>query len=322
MPGTAQPQVTASTSARPQPVADGGAPRLRRRGRRRGPRQVFAAYVMLLPFLLLLLVAGVLPAGYALLTAFRDSAGGFAGLGNFATIVTDFRFTAAFRHVIFTMAVFLPAIVIFAVGLALLCQASGERLSKFMRFAFYIPGALAGMANFMLWLYILDPTVSPVRGLWQALHLGTLAEVAAPGHLPPILTAMMLFQAMGSWLLIIYGGLNGVPAEVLEAARIDGASAWGRAIHIQIPLIRPWIGYLALMNVAYVFQLFLEPALLARATNGTISPDWSPNQLSYTYAFTVLNQHAAAAMSVILLAITMAIGLVIVTRTNLFGDDA
>lgn len=288
-------------------------PRLRR-------YEVGSAYLLLLPFLALLLVAGVLPAGYAIAMAFRNSAGGFAGLDNFATITSDFRFRDAFQHVLVTMGVFLPVIVVCAVGLALLCHASGPRLSTGMRFAFYIPGALAGMANFMLWLYVLDPTVSPVRGLWSSLGLGTLAEVAAPGHLPPILTAMLLFQALGSWLLIVYGGLNGISEEILEAARLDGASAWRRAIHIQIPLIRPWIGYLALMNVAYVFQLFLEPALLARATNGTISPDWSPNQLSFTYAFTVLDQNAAAAMSVILLLVTMCIGLVIVTRTNLFGD--
>lgn len=291
--------------------------------RRRGggvKRQAGSAYLLLLPFLVLLVVAGVLPAGYAVYTAFTDPAGGFAGLDNFTRIAGDFRFTQSFVHVGLTMAVFLPVIVVAAVGLALLCHASSERLSRTMRFAFYIPGALAGMANFMLWLYILDPTVSPLRDLWRGMGLDTLAMVAQPGNLPPILTAMMLFQGLGSWLLIVYGGLNGIPPEVIEAAKIDGAGPWRRAISVQIPLIRPWIGYLALMNVAYVFQLFLEPALLARATNGTISPDWSPNQLSYTYAFTILDQHAAAAMSLILLVITLGIGLLIVTRTNLFGD--
>jgi multiple sugar transport system permease protein len=58
---------------------------------------------------------------------------------------------------------------------------------------------------------------------------------------------------------------------------------------------------------------------MSQATHGLISPQWSPNQLSYTYAYQIMNIHAAAAMSVLLLLISLGLGLLIVSRSGLFA---
>ncbi len=279
------------------------------------------AAVLLGPYGILLALAGIIPTGYALLASVRDAEGAFTGIENYRNIMSDFRFGQTFVHVAVTVVVFVPTIVVAAVALAILVHASGRWLSGATRFLLYVPGAFAGIANFVLWLFILDPTVSPVRSLWAALGFGTLAEVSQESHLPLVLTSILLFQGIGSWMLIVYGALNAIPEEITEAAQIDGAGALRRAWHITIPMIRPWIGYTALLNVAYALQLFLEPALLSQVTHGKVSNVWTPNQLSYTYAYTIGNIGAAAAMSVILLILTLAIGLIAVRVTNLFGDD-
>ena len=77
---------------------------------------------------------------------------------------------------------------------------------------------------------------------------------------------------------------------------------------MKLPMIRPWLGYMTLLNLAYGFQLFLEPQVLSQVTHGLISPQWTPNQLSFTYAYQILDTPAAAAMSVILLLITLGLG--------------
>jgi len=64
----------------------------------------------------------------------------------------------------------------------------------------------------------------------------------------------------------MYGALNNISDEVLEAARIDGAGPWRTAIHIQIPMIRKWIVYLAILAFASGTQLFVEPQLLQTAS--------------------------------------------------------
>jgi multiple sugar transport system permease protein len=271
------------------------------------------------PFLIVLVVAGALPAIYAVVESLISSTtGGFAGLSNYLTVVTNFRFLPSFGDVGLLLLVWLPMMVVGVVGLSLLVDASRGRFGRTMLFVYYIPAALAGITNFMLWLLILDPNVSPVAFFWKALGQTSIdGLLSSPMNVIWILAAMLFYEGSGSWLLIVLGGLNSISDEVIEAAQIDGCNQWKLAWRIKLPMITPWIGYLVLMNFAYGFQIFLEPQLLAAAAQGILSPQWSPNQLSYTYAYSVGNTGAAAALSVILLIITLGLGVLIVTKTGL-----
>jgi len=295
----------------------------RRRSHRPGlpGAETRGAAILTLPFVALLLVAGIIPTIYAIEKSLQVVEDSSYGLGNFVTIVSDFRFVDTFVHIGITLLVWMPIMMVGVVGLALMVHASRGRFGSIMRFIYYIPGALAGVANFMLWLFILNPGQSPVDFLWNGFGFTTLNQVAQPGHLPVILAAMLFFQGAGTWLVIINGGLNGIPDEVLEAAVVDGAGAWAIAWRVMLPIIRPWIGYMLLLNIAYGFQLFIEPQVMSQVTHGQISPQWSPNQLSYTYAYQILDTGAAAAMSVILLVISLGLGLWIVLRSGLFADE-
>ena len=291
--------------------------RFRKRIRKARPSQ----HTLLLvgPYLIALCLVGALPAIYALVQSFASPlGGGFAGFLNYRTVISNFRFLASFGDVGLLLLVWLPMMIVGVVGLALLIDAARGRLGKLMLFIYYIPGALAGMTNFMLWLLILDPSVSPIRFFWKAIGQTSIDGIlASPMHVVWVLAAMLFYQGVGSWLLIVYGGLNSISDEVLEAARIDGCSGWQMALRIKLPIIAPWIGYLVLMNFAYGFQIFLEPQVLATAAQGVLSPQWSPNQLSYTYAYQVGNTGAAAALSVILLIITLALGVLTITKTGM-----
>jgi multiple sugar transport system permease protein len=291
--------------------------------RRRRRREASGAAILVAPFVCLLLVAGIIPTGYAIYESFRAQTGsGLTGFTNFSTMIDDFRFASAFEHIGVLVAVWVPAMMVIVTLLALLVHASRGRFGTTMRFIYYLPGALAGIANFMLWLYILDPTLSPFKVVLRLLGFHTLGQVVLPQRVPIIIGLMLFFQGAGTWLVILYGGFNSISEEVLEAARIDGAGSWRVARDIKLPLIRPWLGYMLLLNIAYGFQLFLEPSLLGEATHGLVSPTYTPNELSYTYAFGILNPQAAAAMSVILLVISLGIGLLIVTRVGLFKEGA
>lgn len=301
-----------------------------RRARRRNHRRAEArgAWVLSAPYLVLLLVGGVIPILYAVITALQtpptplNPQVGFGGLESFATVITDFRFLRTFVNIGSVLIIWLPIMMIGIIGLALLVHASPGRFGNVMRFIYYLPGALAGVANFVLWVYLLNPASSPIRGFWHALGLTDIKSVVLSGqNLSFILAAMLFFQGVGTWIVIVNGGLNGIAEEVLEAARIDGAGAWQIAWSVKLPIIRPWIGYAALMNLAYGFQLFLEPVLLDQVASNALPDQYSPNQLGYAFAFSNYNFPAAAAMSLILLALTMAIGLVIVFKSGLFADE-
>jgi len=281
--------------------------------------------VLCSPYLLLLAVVGLVPAIYALVESLRASGSaldrGHGLFANYRRVTSDYRFDPSFVHIGETLVVWLPAFVVIVVGLALLMHHRPGRLSRSVQFILFLPAALAGIANFVLWLFILDPTTSPIRVLAHSFGETTLDTVAQPAHVPVILAAMLVFLGTGTWIVIVYAGLNEISGDVVEAAIIDGASAWQLARMVKLPLIRPWIGFLLLINLAYGFQLFLEPSVISQVTHGVVPSDWSPNELGYTYAYSLLDTGGAAAISVILLAVTLLIGIVVITRTKLLGEN-
>lgn len=285
------------------------------------------AWILMSPYILLFLVAAAIPIAYAFFISLQKPAtlvnpqSGFGGFDAFVTVVTDYRFIDTFVNIFTVMIIWLPLMILGIVALALLVHASSGRFGASMRFIYFVPGALAGIANFVLWVYLLNPSGSPIAFLWRGMGLDTLKEITTGGNLPWILTAMLFFQGVGTWIIIVNGGLNGIPDEIFEAAALDGANAWQLAWRIKLPLIRPWIGYAALMNLAYGFQLFLEPYLLRQVSSGSVEAEWAPTQLGYAFAFTNRNFPAAAAMSIILLVLTLAIGIFIVFKSGLFGEE-
>src|SRR6185437_7005416 len=117
-----------------------------------------------LPFILLylpfLVAFGILPMIYALYLAFTNVNGGFDGVGNFLRTFEDYRFVPAFEHILEYTLIWLGTLIVLVVGLALLLHSRANRVSAAFRFLFYIPGALAGAASVLVWLFVLDPSVS------------------------------------------------------------------------------------------------------------------------------------------------------------------
>ena len=100
-----------------------------------------------------------------------------------------------------------------------------------------------------------------------------------------IFTVIAFWTGAGGWIIIMYGALNNISTDVMEAARIDGAGAVKTAWYIQIPLLRKWIAYMAVMSLAVGTQLFVEPKILSQASRGVVPKDYSLNQLAYLFAF-------------------------------------
>ena len=196
------------------------APRRRRTLHRAEAR---GAWVLMSPYVLLFLVAAAIPIGYAFYISLQKPATlvnpqtGFGGLDAFVTVVTDYRFIGTFVNIFSVMIIWLPLMIVGVVGLALLIHASPGRFGGSMRFIYFVPGALAGIANFVLWVYLLNPSVSPIAFVWRGMGLDTLKEITTTENLPWILTAMLFFQGVGTWIIIVNGGLNGIPGRDLRS---------------------------------------------------------------------------------------------------------
>ena len=280
------------------------------------------SYAFVSGYVLLALAFGVLPTLYALRMSVTTADGAFAGIENFSRVIDDFRFWPAVQHVAAFVAIWLVALLVLVTVLALLVHQIGVRwLSSGVRFVYYIPGALAGASAVVLWLFVLDPTVSPVSAVLRAFGFDSFVQTISPGNLPVIFAVMAFWTGAGGWIVVMYGALNSIPHEVLEAARIDGAGVVRTALHIQLPMLRKWISYMAIISLAAGTQLFVEPKVLSQASHGVVPNDYSLNQLAYLYAFKQQDLNGSAAIAVMLLVVSLSLSVFFVVRGGLFERD-
>ena len=272
-----------------------------------------------MPFLI---AFGIAPTIYALELAFTNVGGSWVGFHNFVRTYQDFRFVPAFKHVLVYTCVWLAALMVFVVGLTLLLHGRANRVSTSFRFLFYIPGALAGAAAVLVWLFMLDPTVSPAAFLLHdVLGADIFAQSIAPGNLPFVFAMIAFWTGAGGWIVVMYGALNTIPPDLEEAARIDGAGPFAIAFRLKLPLIRKWIAYMLILSFATGTQLFVEPEIVQHASFGLVPDTWSANQLAYQMAFRYGDFNGAAAIAVDLLAIGLLGAVLIVTRSGLFRAE-
>lgn len=311
-------------------AADGGAEapsappfdRPARRQVRSRSRLLRSGHLFVGPYVVLLALFGIIPVAYSVYLAFTDRSGNFVGFSNFTHTARDYRFVPAIEHVALYVAIWLVALTIFVVLLALVVHRVAVRRTRtFVRFCYYVPGALAGASSVLLWLFVLDPTVSPVSMILHWLGDDHYQQVITPSHLPVIFAIIAFWTGAGGWILVLYGALNTIPTDVLEAAKVDGSGPVRTAWDIEIPMIRKWIAYMLVLSLAAGTQLFVEPELLSQASFGVVSNDYSVNQLAYQYAFTQNDFNGSAAISIDLLIVALLCAGLFVARGRLFETD-
>jgi multiple sugar transport system permease protein len=290
--------------------------------RERVSRWLRPGHLFVLPYTVLLALFGIIPVAYSIYLALTSASGGFVGFSNFTRTARDYRFLPAIEHVSYYLVIWLAALTVLVVLLALLVhRLAARRTRTFIRFAYYIPGALAGAASVLLWLFVLDPSVSPVSMILRFTGNAQFTQVIAPGHLPTVFAIIAFWTGAGGWILVLYGALNTIPADMLDAARVDGAGPVRTALRIQLPMIRKWIVYMLILSFAAGTQLFVEPQLISQASFAIVPNYYSVNQLAYQFAFTQNDLNGSAAISIDLLVVSLMTAALFVARGRLFETD-
>jgi multiple sugar transport system permease protein len=273
-------------------------------------------------FALLLLV----PIGYTVYLSFEKSqvsglglgAGArkqvFAGLSNYTSGLTDPTFGASLLRVLLYSMILVPVMLGLALLFALLLDARRVRFQRFGRLSIFLPYAVPTVVASLLWGFLYLPTVSPFPAILRRLGLG-MPDLFAT-H-----TALFSVANIGVWggtgfnMIVMYTALRAVPAELYEAARIDGASQVQIALRIKIPMIAPALVLTGVFSIIATLQVFNEPQTLAPLTN-TISPDWMPLMKVYDLAFNDNNAYGAAALSVVIAAAMFVLSFILLRVSN------
>ena len=291
-------------------------------------RRNLSAYLFVLPYFLCMLVFGIGPGLYAFLISFAKFVGGVpryfaAGFSNYVTAFTDFRFGFTMGNILKFLVISVPLGIAMVVLLALLLHMRPGRLSSTLRTLYFIPAAITGPALMLLAIFMFTPQMSPFGPILRGFGYDNFDSVISPATLPLIFTIIGFFAGAGMWIAIQYGALEGISHEVVEAATIDGCSAWQKTLHVKLPLIRPYINYQLILILAGNVQLFVEPQLLGTTwVNANVPAQWAPNQLAYAFAFGLGNFGAASALSLLMLAIGLGAAYVIIRWTGFFDIKA
>ncbi|MCC5976020.1 MAG: sugar ABC transporter permease [Rubellimicrobium sp.] len=300
-----------------------GSPEWRRReARRQRRRGIVASYLFLTPYLVLLAMFGAFPIFYALGLSFTDTfEGEFGVLLNYEFVFSDFRVPRAVRNVATFAAIWVTMTLVGVTVLSLLLDSLPRRGATIVRSVYFLPGSVIASALVVLWLFVLDPTVSPFGPVLALAGWQTLQDVIFGLGYPVVFAIMAFFSASGGWIVVIGGALSGLPTEVKEAARVDGANGLQMALRIKLPLVWRSLVLMAILTFAAGLQIFVEPQLIGLAGHQFTQSDWSLNQLAFQYAFRMGDFGASAALSTMLVATSISIALVIVFVTRFYRID-
>ena len=266
--------------------------------------------MFLSPFGVLFALFFLLPIGYAVYESlFKVQVSGlglgpnstvteFAGLSNYAQVFSDSSFLRGVSRVLVFGVVQIPVMLVFATVLALLLDSITIRFKRFFRLAFFLPYGIPGVLAALLWSFLYLPGLSPIVAALHGAGFGTVNFLGVNSVLWSIAN-IVTWEYTGYNMLIIYAGLQAIPTDLHDAARLDGASEWKMATRIKLPMVASSLVLTAIFSIIGTLQLFSEPQVLRAITND-ISSSYTPNLFAYTQAFTENNPNYAAAIAVVL----------------------
>ncbi|MCH5671849.1 carbohydrate ABC transporter permease [Streptomyces gilvus] len=274
-----------------------------------------APYAFLLPAATLFALFFVLPIGYAIWLSFRKvhvsglglGVGArkevWAGLENYKDALTDNEFYHGALRVLGYGCIVVPVMLGLALLFALMLDTERVRLAPFTRLAIFLPYAIPGVVAALLWGFLYLPSVSPFYYILDKLNLPQ-PDLLNGGALYLALSNIAVWGGTGFNMIVIYTSLRSIPAEVYEAAKLDGAGPLQIALKIKIPMVAPSLVLTFFFSIIATLQVFNEPTTLKPLTN-SVSTTWSPLMKVYVDAFGKGDIYSAAAEATLIAIATL-----------------
>ncbi|QYX76822.1 carbohydrate ABC transporter permease [Streptomyces akebiae] len=222
----------------------------------------------------------------------------FTGFDNYQLGLTDSAFMGSILRVVLFACVQIPFMLLVSLVLALFLDALTAKAANRFRIVLLVPYMIPGVVAAIVWINLYSPAVGPLTPMGD--FLGFDWNFFAPSMVWPSIGNLLTWHGIGYNMVIIYSALQGVPRELFEAARLDGASEIRIALSIKIPFVRAALVLTGLLSIIQMLQLFNEPALFRNITPETVDGSFTPIMIIYNQAFNAGNYQYAAALSVLL----------------------
>lgn len=276
------------------------------------------AYSFILPNFLGFAVFTLVPMVFSLVLSLAEWKGvgavKFVGLENFTRLFADEAFMRALVNTVVYTALTVPLTIVAALALAVLLN-SEIRGRNFFRTVSFFPYVASLVAVAIVWRFLFSPAVGPVNMILSNL-LGKAstdmpAWTSATGPAMFFVVFFSVWKNMGYYMVIYLAGLQGVNADLYEAAALDGANKWRQFRHVTLPQIAPTTFFVLMMLVISsfkVYDIFLN--LFAGGDNQLSNATRVIVYQIYNTAFRGLDYGYASAMSIVLFVIVLGVTLI------------
>ena len=244
-----------------------------RSGRRKRDSQAKAAWLFLTPFIVIFVLLTLVPVIIAVVMSMTDMRAtdlrnpfnvDFVGFENFANILTNQEFLRSVLNTGLFVILCVPLSMGIGLALALILNKGIQRLRTLFRAAIYLPVITNIVAAAVIWQYAFTPT-GPANAALGAFGIKGPNWLGDPGWAFALVVVLGVWRTIGTCMVLYLAGLQAVPAEVYEAASMDGASRSRQLFSVTLPLLRPTTLLVSVLMTVSFLNIFEEPFLL---TNG------------------------------------------------------
>jgi multiple sugar transport system permease protein len=266
-----------------------------------------AAALFLAPALAVLVIFFFLPvvAGFALsLTDFDLYALGdlhnvrFVALHNFSAVLKSDIFWTALGNTLYFSLVGGPLTVAVSLGAALLVNAKAARWKPLFRTVYFAPVVTTLVAVAIVFRFLYHPRFGALNRALASLGLPAIDWLGDPRWAMPAIILLAVWKNFGYNMIIFLAGLQTIPDDLYEAARIDGAGTWRQFRHVTLPMLGPTFLFVGIVTAIGYLQLFPEPYVMTYG--GPLNKTLSAVMLMYEEGFRWWRMGYAAAIAFLL----------------------
>jgi len=229
------------------------------------------------------------------------------GLRNYVELLQRPLFWKALGNTLYFVGAGVPLSLGASLGAALLLNSRLARFQPFFRTALFAPVVTTVVAVAVIWRYLLGTRYGIVNYALGAIGVPAVDWLGDPRFAMPAIILFAVWKNFGYNMIILLAGLQNIPNELYEAARIDGASAFARFRFVTLPMLAPILTIVAILTVAGYFQLFAEPYVMTQG--GPLQSTVSVLYFMYEEGFKWWNLGNASAVAFLLFLLIFAVTL-------------
>ncbi|HEX8010476.1 MAG TPA: sugar ABC transporter permease [Casimicrobiaceae bacterium] len=220
------------------------------------------------------------------------------GLRNYVELLQRPLFWQALGNTLYFVVVGVPLSIAVSLGSALLLNSPAARFKAFFRTALFAPVVTTLVAAAVVWRYLFNTRYGWLNYALGAIGIAPIDWLGDSHWAMPAIIVFAVWKNFGYNMIILLAGLQAIPAELYEAARIDGASLWRQFRYVTLPMLSPMLGMVSILTVAGYFQLFAEPYVMTQG--GPLQSTVSVLYLMYDEGFKWWNLGSASAVAFVL----------------------